>query len=114
MTIREYIDSRDESIRPRLCAVYDTIRGRDLPRAPVGRAAPPAGAAARRVFTQPCGPLRGRRPADRPRVRHPGEEAEALPLPDAYTVPCPGDSIQKGFDFFKKTSYNPQQCVAKA
>ncbi len=26
MTIREYIDSRDESIRPRLCAVYDTIR----------------------------------------------------------------------------------------
>ena len=73
MTIREYIDSRDESIRPRLCAVYDTLRGRDLPRAPVGRAAPPAGAAARRVFAQPCGPLRGRRPADRPRVRHPGE-----------------------------------------
>ncbi len=34
MTIREYIDSRDESIRPRLCAVYDTLRGRDLPRAP--------------------------------------------------------------------------------
>ena len=26
MTIREYIDSRDESIRPRLNAVYDTIR----------------------------------------------------------------------------------------
>lgn len=26
MTIREYIDSQDESIRPRLNAVYDTIR----------------------------------------------------------------------------------------
>ena len=26
MTIRQYIDSRDESIRPRLNAVYDTIR----------------------------------------------------------------------------------------
>ena len=26
MTIREYIDSQDESIRPRLNALYDTIR----------------------------------------------------------------------------------------
>ena len=74
-------DRRD----PALC-------GCDLPRTPVGQAPSPAGAAARRVFDQPCGPVRRRRPADRPHASHPGgdenvNESEALPLPEAFTVP---------------------------